>query len=290
MIGGDDADSQVQLLVANGDFDSSVGGSPFFGDVDFGQDFDASNDRRKHPAWGTFAFNADAINSIADSYSILEWFDMNIAGPQLNRFGNHQIDQANNGGGAVVNGFFVCRFAALGLGKVDGCVSEFLQHRVSRFTFDLTVILVNRAKNRLFGGQGGLDFAIEDKSQFFDGFQVKGVRDQDSQGSVFVAERQDHVLAGDRFGYQFDHFVCDSFFAEVDEGDFVEFGQRQSNFFRRRILLLDQHVSNINFGVFGDLLYFAQLIQADHALLEKQVGEFRDSSHLFVLNAADKGV
>ena len=172
--------------------------------------------------------------------------------------------------------FIVGSSVAFGLGEVDCRVGEFLQHRVSGFTFDLPVVLVDRPLDRLFRGQCGFDLAIEDESQFFDGFQVEGVRDQDPQRAVFVAERQDHVFAGDRFGDQFDDLVRNPFLAKIDKGDFVEFGESQGDFFGCRVFQLDQDVADINAGFFGDVLGFGQLIKADDASFEQQIGEVLD--------------
>ena len=103
VVGRDDADPQVELLVAHGDLDPPVGRSPLFGDVDLGQDLDAGDDRREHPAGGAFAFDADAVDPIADPDPILKRLDMDVAGPQLDRFLDHQVDQPDHRGAAVVD-------------------------------------------------------------------------------------------------------------------------------------------------------------------------------------------
>ena len=96
MVGGDNANSQIELFVANGDLDSPIGGASFLGYVDLGEDLDACDDGREHSAWGVFSLHTNAINPVADSNTVLERFDMDVAGPELDRFLDHQIDQPDD--------------------------------------------------------------------------------------------------------------------------------------------------------------------------------------------------
>ena len=50
--GGDHADAQVEFFVAGGQFDPAVLGAASFGDVQFGQDFDAAEQGAQQPAGG----------------------------------------------------------------------------------------------------------------------------------------------------------------------------------------------------------------------------------------------
>ena len=189
---------------------------------------------------------------------------------------DHQVDQPDDGGAVVAVVVISAHFgtaAVFGFGEVDRGVGEFLQHRVSGFTFDLAVVAVDRPLNGGLGGQGGFDLAIEDKPQFFNGFEVERVRDQNPQGSVVFVEWQHTVFAGDRFGDQFDDFFADVSGSQVDVGDLVKFGQRFGDLFGRGVFHLHQNVADIGAGVLGDLFSFGKLIQADDAFLEKQFGE-----------------
>ena len=87
MVGRNDTDPEVQLFVADGDLDPTVGGSTFFRDIDFGQDFDPSDDGRQHPPGGTFAFDALSIDAVPNPDTFLERFDVDVGGPQLDGFG-----------------------------------------------------------------------------------------------------------------------------------------------------------------------------------------------------------
>ena len=96
MIGRNDADSKVKLFVPDGNLDPAVSRSSFLGDVDFGQDFDSGNDCREHPSWCVLTFNTNTVNAVSDAYPILKRFHVDIAGSQLNRLLDHQIDQSDH--------------------------------------------------------------------------------------------------------------------------------------------------------------------------------------------------
>ena len=224
MVGRDDTDTEVKLLVTHGDFDPSVRRTPLLGDIDFGQDFDPGDDRREHSSGGILTFNANAIDSIPNSDTILEWFDVNIACTQLDRFLNHQVYQANHRCGTVIDILLGLFAIGVSFGEVDRRVGEFLKHRVSRFTLDLPVIAVDGTDNGPFRGECCFDLSIKDETQFFDRFKIKWVRDQNTQGAIFFAEGKDRVFTSNGLRYQFDHFIAYLSGSQIDIGDLVMLG------------------------------------------------------------------
>ncbi len=64
VVGRDDADPQIELLVADGDLDPPVGGASLLADVDLGQNLDPGDDGRKHPPGGCFSLDTNAVNSM----------------------------------------------------------------------------------------------------------------------------------------------------------------------------------------------------------------------------------
>ncbi len=81
--GGDHADAQVQLLLAHGDLDPPVLGSPAFGDVEFRENLDAGEDRAEQPSRGAVALHQHAVDPVADPDAVLERLDVDVRGPQL---------------------------------------------------------------------------------------------------------------------------------------------------------------------------------------------------------------
>ncbi len=147
---------------------------------------------------------------------------MNVGGTQLDGFLNHHVYQTNDRRAGFVR-VLICPVGVFGgLGKVDLRVRELLQDRVSRFTFHLTVVPVNRLLNRFSRRKGCFDFSIQDKPKLLDRFQVEWVADQHMQRPIFVLVRNDAVFASDRFRHQLDYFVGDFRFAKVYKVQLVE--------------------------------------------------------------------
>jgi hypothetical protein len=107
---------------------------------------------------------------------------VDIGGPQLHGFLDHQLHHPHHGCAILINGFVVARDRCrLGFGKVDRRIGEFLEHRVRRFTFDLTVVLVDRFLDLVARRQGDFDLPIENEPQFFDRIDVVGIADDHLQ-------------------------------------------------------------------------------------------------------------
>ena len=144
LVGRDDADAKVQFFFACRHFDTAVLLAAFFSDVDIGQDFDPGDDRTELTFRQSISFVQHTVNSVANSNAVFEGFDVDIRGPQLNGFGDHQLDQTHDRGAAVLGGFPIFTTVIIDrFGKVNRGVGEFLQNRVSLFTFDLTVLAVD---------------------------------------------------------------------------------------------------------------------------------------------------
>ena len=197
VVGGDHTDPQIQLFFANGDLDPPVLWPSPLGDVDPGEDFDSGQDGPQLSSGQRISFVQDSVNAIADSDAVFERFDMDVRGPELDGFVDHQLDQANDRGARFVDQFLFSRIDVIdGFGKVNCGICEFLQDRVGRFPFDLTVQPVNGFEDTGSGRQSGDDIAIEDKPQLFQGIDVARVADHDLQSVIHFGQRQDRVFPG----------------------------------------------------------------------------------------------
>ena len=152
VVGGDDADPKIQLLFADGDLDPPVLGASSFGDVHFGQNLDARQNRPQQTSGRAVPFHQDAVNSVSNAHAILEGLDVDIRRPQLNGFLNHHADQPHDGSTGFVDQLFGLAAILGGFRKVDLRIGELLEDRVSRFAFHLAVIAVDRFLDRLSGG------------------------------------------------------------------------------------------------------------------------------------------
>src|SRR5688500_8744857 len=105
MVGGNDADAEVELLFPDGHLNPPVLGASALGDIHLRQNLDAGDDGAEEPAGRTVAFVQDAVNSITDADDLLERLDVDVRGPKLHRLLNHELYEADDGGAVLVNGF-----------------------------------------------------------------------------------------------------------------------------------------------------------------------------------------
>ena len=103
MVGGDHADSQVEFLLAHGDLDPPVLGAPSFGDIELGENLDTREDGTQQPSGRAVALDQHAVDAVADADPVLERLDVDVRGPQLHGFADHQLDQANDRGTVLVD-------------------------------------------------------------------------------------------------------------------------------------------------------------------------------------------
>ena len=180
VVGGNDADAQVQLLVTGGNLDAAVLTPPTLRNVHTGQDLDPRDQRAQEAPRRAIPLDQDAVDAISNTNAVLKGLDVNVRSTQLYSFGNHQLHQFHDRSAVFVHGLVVgCGFS-FGFGKIDRSIGEFLQHRVGTLTLDLTVTLVDRLQNAGFRGQCDFDFAIQDESQLVERFQVQGITGQHS--------------------------------------------------------------------------------------------------------------
>ena len=174
MVGRDHADAEVELLVADGDLDAAVLGAAAFGDVDLGENLDTRQEGAQQPPGGAVAFDQHAVDAVADPDAILERLDVDVGGPQLHRFGDHQLHQPDDRGAVLVDFVFAGPALVFGLGEVDRRVGEFLEHRVGALALRLAVVAVDRFQNAFPRGQGDVDLAVQDEPQLFDRVESNG--------------------------------------------------------------------------------------------------------------------
>src|SRR5262245_33206043 len=187
-----DADGEVELLVADGDLDAAVLGATPLGDVHLRKDFYAGNYGAEETAGRAIALVQDAVDPVANAHDLFERLDVDVRRPKLYRLGDHELNEANDRGAVFIDDFRRTHRSGgrLRFGEIDLCISKLLEHGVGRFTFDLAVVLVDRFEDLVARGQGNFDSPIEDKSQFFHGIDVIRIADDDLQGVVFLGERK----------------------------------------------------------------------------------------------------
>ena len=146
-----DADPEVEFFLAGTGLDPPVLGSSFFGDVHFGHDLDSRDNRgQKSPGWAV-TFDQHTVNAVADADAVFEGFDMDIAGPHRDRFGDDQVNQPDDRGAVLVTFGGGLGLGHLCLGEIDLGFCEFLQHRVDRLGFTLSVVSVDGRLDGFFG-------------------------------------------------------------------------------------------------------------------------------------------
>ena len=135
MDGWEDADTQVDVLAGDVDLDPAVLGAPFLGDVDRTHDLEAADDRAEEPAGGRVAFDADAVDPVADPDAVGERLDVDVARPASST-ASWMIRWTSRMTGRVafLQGVGARARPAAGavLGEVDRGVGELLEHRVDR--------------------------------------------------------------------------------------------------------------------------------------------------------------
>ena len=103
VVGRDDADAQVEFLLAHGDLDPAVLGASAFGDVEFGQNLDTREDGTQQSPGGAIAFDQHAVDPVPDADPVLERLDVDVRRPQLHGLLDHQVDQPHDRGTVFVH-------------------------------------------------------------------------------------------------------------------------------------------------------------------------------------------
>src|SRR4051794_40559206 len=115
-----------------------------------------------------------AVDSVANADNFFKRLDVNIGGPKLHRLLNHELDQTDDRGTVFIDNLSSANrlSSRFGLGEVNLGISELLQHRIGRLTFDLAVVLIDRFQDFVAWGQCDFDSAVENEPQLFDGIDV----------------------------------------------------------------------------------------------------------------------
>ena len=195
---------------------------------------------------------------------------MNIRSPQLHGFIDHQLDQPDNR-----STVFVACIVTIGSVVIDGfCeidfgIGEFLQNRVRRFTFLLTVHPVDCFGNTRSRRQRHGNIAVEDKPEFFDQVDLARFTHQNFQPAFGFLERQHVFLTCDRLGHQFDDTLRDVGFHRIDVFHPVVFRHRLDDFHLGRVPQLDQCLGHRFIRLTSDLKRIDGLFFGNDARFDK---------------------
>ena len=173
MVGGDDTHPKVEFLLAHRDLDAAVLGPAPLGDVELGENLDAREDGAEEPSGGAVSLDQYAVDPVADANAVLERLDVDVRRPKLHGLGNHQVDEPDDRGAALVDLFLAGPRVFLGLGEIDRRVGELLEHRVGALAHRLAVVAIDRLQNALAGRQGDLDLAIENEPQLLENLEIR---------------------------------------------------------------------------------------------------------------------
>ena len=260
--GGEQADPHVEIFTAHAGLDPAVLRLSFFGDINTGHDFDTRNERRVQPARRRIAFDQFAVDAVADADFVVKRLDVDVAGPHVDGFGDHQIDEFDDRGAVVVDN--TGGRGQLGFGEVDGRFGEFGDHRIDRFGLALPVMAVNCLLDDLFGGHDLLDLFIDDEPQLVDDVESRRVVHGDRQGAILVErEGHDHVFAGDRLGNQLDDRGRNLQRRNIKKCDPELLGLRLADLRRIDVFKLQQGVFDFDSQLGSQGLAFGQLLFTD---------------------------
>jgi hypothetical protein len=191
-----DAHAEVVVLAVGRELDAAVLRAAPLGDVELGEDLDAREDGAEEPAGRVVALHEPAVDPVADPHAILEGLDVDVAGPQLHRLGDDQVDELHDG---RVGGVLWVRAGGLlerRLREVDGGVGELLEHRVGALAVGQAVVAVDRLHDLLPQREHRLDLAVEDEAELLLHVDVGRVAGGHREHAAVLGQREDRVLAG----------------------------------------------------------------------------------------------
>lgn len=117
---------------------------------------------------------------------------MNIGRPCVDRLGDDQVDEFNNGSVALIS-VLKCG-GRINLRELDRSVGELDEHGVNRFRFGLTVVPVDRFLDLFLIGKHELNVAVQDERQFLLGFVVGRVCRDDLECVPFQCQGKHEVF------------------------------------------------------------------------------------------------
>src|SRR5262249_22576483 len=91
--GRQDAHAHVVVLVVEAELDAAVLGAALLGDVDAPHDLDTRDHRGQEAARRTVALDQHAVDPVAHADPVGEGLDVDVTGPQADRFLNDEVDQ-----------------------------------------------------------------------------------------------------------------------------------------------------------------------------------------------------
>ena len=269
--GGEHADAQVVMLLAEADLDAAVLAAALFGDVHAGHDLDAGKQRHEELAGRVVAFGQHAVDTVANTDALGERFDVNVAGAIVDRLLDDEVDQADNGGVALVG---IGQSRAAGAGSRVLVIGEaFLEQLGNGVVIVAAVVLVDEFLNLLLVGDSGDDLAVEDELKLGDQVEVGGVAHGDLEDLTVALERNDHVVAGDGLGNDVDDLLGNDHPVEVDEVHFVELGVGLDGLVLRDIAELDEDILQLGSGGFRHGAGLGKLVGADQLITDEDVAE-----------------
>jgi len=198
---------------------------------------------------------------------------MDVGGPQLHRLLDHHVDQPHDRGGVLIHDIACRRVGIFGFREIDGRIGELLEHGVGAFAFYLPVVPVDGFQDGFARCQGRLDLAVQNKTQFFDGFNVKRVAHGHLERILLFGQREGRVFAGDRLRHQLNHVLRNLQLRQVDEFHVVELGHRPHDFFTRGVAEFHEAVGHICVLLPRHLLSFVELIATDDPPADQDLPE-----------------
>src|SRR5207302_1849753 len=182
-------------------------------------------------------------------------------GAQANRLLDDQVDELDDGGIALLEGGAAGE--SFRLGEVDGGVGELRQHRVDRLRLALAVVAVDRLDDLLARGEDGLYIFVQNELEFLNGVEVGGVAHDDFEGPVVLGHGQDDVLAGDRFGDEFDDGGRNGDLGEVNELQAVVLGDGAHDLVGSGVAEFDDGIGELHAGLAFEAAGLFELVGAE---------------------------
>ena len=212
--------AEVHLLAAPElELDAPVLRQPPLGDVELRHDLEARDDRVLELHRRLHRLVEHAVDAVADAEGLLVGLDVDVRRVLLDRVGQDQVHELDDG--RVLAGLRE-------LVDVDvvvlGDQRDVRVVEVGHHVFEgrgLVVVAVDRAADRLFGGDDRLDVVAGQELDVVEREDVRGVRGRDDQRRAGAIDGHDAVLGRDVLGNQLDHGGLDFELVEIDRRNAV---------------------------------------------------------------------
>src|SRR6266436_4056005 len=216
------------------DHDAAVLRQPLLADIEFGHDLDTAGDGVTQFQWRSHHGLQDAVDSEADAHVFLVRFDVNVARTALDRVGQNQVHQLDDGGflgGALQIGEICLRFFR-GQFKVSPIFgAEVLHHLFELFTtLGFAVELRDGLGNGRFRGDHRLHVKARHELDIVHGKDVSGVGHRDRKRGTDTRKRDNLIADGGVLGYQLDYGGIYLVELQVNGGNAILAGKYTRNF------------------------------------------------------------